>query len=169
MGLFDSKSNTTANDLADNSNASAANDLIDIGQVSGKKNNQAVDLSRKDTQGGDLVNLGNVHSKHSNQTIDSSRTDSSIKDSHNTRLEGYSGNSGTINITDGGAIDAIERTVSAFSQQATQQLQTTQELAKSVSSGGQTVVAETSARMIKYISIGISIVGLAFVANKVFK
>jgi hypothetical protein len=169
MGLFDSKSNTTANDLADNSNSSANNDLIDIGQVSGARNSQEVDLSRKSTEGGDLVNLGNVRSKHSTQNIDSSRTDASVRDSNNTRLEGYSGNSGTINITDGGAIDAIERTVSAFSQQTAKQLQTTQELAKSVSSGGQTVVAETSARMIKYISIGIGIVGLAFVANKVFK
>jgi hypothetical protein len=169
MGLFDSKSSTSANDLADNSNASAANDLIDIGQVSGARNNQAVDLSRKETNGGDLINLGNVHSKFSTQNIDSSQADSSVKDSYNTRLEGYSGNSGTINITDGGAIEAIERTVSAFSQQTAKQLQTTQELAKSVSSGGQTVVAETSARMIKYISFGVGIVGLALVANKVFK
>jgi len=169
MGIFDSKSSTTANDLADNSNASAANDLIDIGQVSGSRNNQAVDLSRKDTQGGDLINLGNVHAKNSTQNIDSSRTDSSVRDSNNTSLDGYSGNSGTINITDGGAVDAIERTVSAFSQQTAKQLQTTQELAKSVSSGGQTVVAETSARMIKYISFGIGVVGIVFIASKFFK
>jgi hypothetical protein len=169
MGLFDSKSSTTANDLADNSNASAANDLIDIGQVSGSKNTQEVDLSRKATDGGDLVNLGNVHARNSSQTIDSSRSDSRVTDSFNTRLDGYAGNSGTFNITDGGAIDAMQKVVSAFSNQTTKQLQTTQALAQSVSSGGQTVVAETSARMIKYISIGLGIVGLAFVANKVFK
>jgi len=169
MGLFDSKSNTTANDLADNSNASAANDLIDIGQVSGSRNKQTVDFSNKNTEGGDLINLGNVHAKNSKQNIDSSRSDSSVKDSYNTRLDGYSGNSGTINITDGGAIGAMEKVVSAFSNQTTKQLQTTQALAESVSSGGQTVVAETSARMIKYISFGIGIVGLALVANKIFK
>jgi len=169
VGIFDSKSSTTANDLADNSNASAANDLIDIGQVSGTKNKQTVDFSNKNTEGGDLINLGNVHAKNSTQNIDSSRSDSSVKDSYNTRSDGYSGNSGTINVTDGGAIDAMSKVVSAFSSQTTKQLETTQSLAQSVSSGGQTVVAETSARMIKYISFGIGVVGIAFVASKFFK
>lgn len=169
MGLFDSKSNTTANDLADNSNSSAANDLIDIGQVSGSRNKQEIDLSRLNADG-DLIDLGDVNGHRNTQNFDMSKVETTVEDSYNTNLSGaYAGNSGSINITDGGAIDAMSKVVSAFSSQTTKQLQTTQALAQSVSSGGQTVVAETSARMIKYISIGLGIVGLAFVANKVFK
>lgn len=53
-------------------------------------------------------------------------------------------------------------------QQATAQLETTQQLAETVSTGGQTVVAETSARIIKYVSIAAGLVGLAVVGSKVF-
>lgn len=145
MGLFDSNANTKTTDLSDKSNSSAGEDLIDIGQVSGKKNTQNVDLSRTNVE-------------------DSNNTDNSRDFSG-----AYAGNSGTINLTDGGAIDALESAFASFSAQTTKQLETTQSLAKSVTTGGQTVVAESSVQMIKYISYGVGFVGLVYIAGSVIK
>jgi len=151
VGLFDSNANTTTSDLSDKSNSSAGQDLIDIGQVSGKKNTQNIDLSRVE---------------------DAYNTD--ISDSYNTDNRqdfsgAYSGNSGNLTVTDGGAIDAMERAMSSFSQQTSNQLATTQALAQSVTTGGQTVVAETAAKIIKYISWGFGGLAVAFLATKVLK
>jgi|GEM_PF-1898821 len=147
MGFFDSKSSTKSTDLSDKSNSSAGNDLTDIGQVSGKKNTQNVDLSRID---------------------DAYNTD--ISDAYNTNLSGaYAGNSGTLTVTDGGAIDAMQKTVEAFSRQSTKNLETTQALAQSVSSGGQTVVAESSVKMIKYVSSGVAVAAALYLIGSIIK
>lgn len=161
MGLFDSNANTSSKDYSDKSNSSAGKDLVDIG-VSGKKNTQNVDMSK---------------------------TDASVEDAYNTNFDGdYAGNSGTLTVTDGGAIDAMENlgiefvqqtgdivksnkdllssVMSSFTQQTTQQLQATQHLAEVSATGGQTVVAETSAKIMKYVSISLAVIGVVIYLSK---
>lgn len=85
-----------------------------------------------------------------------------------------------LTVTDGGAIQAMlevtqgnkELTNNFFQQltkQSTNQLASIESLATSVSTGGQSILADTSAKMIKYVSFGLGLLAVGLMVSKAVK